>query len=179
MNQPEDRIWVALHQQVAYVRVQGRASFKISSALKQFGAAALESGCHTMLFDLAQCIGMDSTFMGVLAGVAGRLKREAGGTMALLNMTPRTRGLVSTLGLDQIARAYEAGAEPEEYADLLARSQQMTALPAGMEDRKDTTETMLQAHQELVKLDPQNLPRFKDVIAFLRDDLKKMESNPK
>ena len=35
-----------------------------------------------------------------------------------------------------------------------------------------TAETMLEAHENLVKLSPENLPKFKDVLTFLREDLK-------
>jgi anti-sigma B factor antagonist len=177
MSQPKDRIWVALNPPTAFIRVEGRGSFKISSALKEFGAAAVSAGCATLLFDLADCIGMDSTFMGVLAGMAGRLKREARGEIVLLNMTPRTRGLVATLGLDHIVQSFESGAAPERYAELLSQSQRMKSLDAGGESRREINVTMLQAHEDLVKINPENLPRFKDVLTFLREDLKKAESN--
>ena len=176
MSQPEDRIWVALDPPVGYVRVKGRASFKISSAVKEFGAASLGAGCTTLLFDLADCVGMDSTFMGVLAGMAGRLRRELRGEIVLLNMTPRTRGLVATLGLDEIVQAFEDGGTPERYVALLDKSQRMKALETGGETRRDINETMLRAHEDLVKLNPENLPRFKDVLTFLREDLKKSEA---
>lgn len=174
----DDKIWVAIYEHTAFARVQGRASFRISGALKQFGTAAMEAGCTLILFDMEHCVGMDSTFMGTLAGVASRLKRELGGDMVLLNMAPRTRGLVATLGLDQIVQAYETGITPEPYQALLTQSQQMVALEAGPEDRQTAARNILQAHEDLCAVDPRNLPRFKDVLAFLREDVKKAESSP-
>jgi hypothetical protein len=35
---------------------------------------------------------------------------------------------------------------------------------------------MLEAHENLVRLSPENLPKFKDVLAFLREDLKRPDS---
>jgi hypothetical protein len=31
----------------------------------------------------------------------------------------------------------------------------------------------LEAHENLVQVSPENLPRFKDVLTFLREDIKK------
>jgi anti-sigma B factor antagonist len=178
MAQVEDKVWVALHEDMAFVRVQGRASFKVSTALKRFGSVAVDARCKAMLFDMSQCVGLDSTFMGVLAGIATRLNEENGGRMILVNMSPRTRGLVATLGLDHVVSAYETGATPEQYAGALAQSQRMSVLEVGSESMRATAETMLMAHEELTHLSPDNLPRFKDVLAFLREDLKKAESPP-
>ena len=38
---------------------------------------------------------------------------------------------------------------------------------------------MLEAHENLVALSPENLPKFKDVLTFLREDLKNLNSNNK
>jgi hypothetical protein len=32
---------------------------------------------------------------------------------------------------------------------------------------------MLEAHEKLVEICPDNLPKFKDVLTYLRDDIKK------
>ena len=97
-----DKLWVAIQEETAFVHVQGRGSFKISSALKQFGNAMLENGCRHIILDMIDCVGMDSTFMGVLAGLAFRLKQLGGGEIIMVNLSLRTRGLLATLGLDQI-----------------------------------------------------------------------------
>ena len=40
----------------------------------------------------------------------------------------------------------------------------------------DVAETILEAHENLVELSPENLPKFKDVLTFIREDLKKKEA---
>lgn len=117
--------------------------------------------------------------MGVLAGLAARMKQRNGGLMILLNLAPRTRGLVATLGLDQVVRAYEPGQTPDELKGVAALSEGLSALQAGGEARAATTQTMIEAHENLVELSPENLPRFKDVLTYLREDLKrKTEGGP-
>lgn len=172
-EQPMDKLWVAIQEETAFVHVQGRGSFKISSALKQFGNAMLESGCRHIILDMIDCVGMDSTFMGVLAGLAFRLKQLGGGEIIMVNLSLRTRGLLATLGLDQIIQPQMVGTMSEKMQKVLAVSSKLLALDNPEETQAATTETMLEAHENLVQLSPENLPKFKDVLTFLRDDLKR------
>ncbi len=169
----DDRVWVTLHKELALVRVDGRGSFKVSTAIKEFGQAALQAGATTAVLDMGRCIGMDSTFMGVLAGWATRLRQRPGGRLVLINLTPRTRSLVATLGLDQIVQAYEAGPLPDDLRPVAALAEGLSVLESKGETQARTTETMIEAHENLVQLSSDNLPRFKDVLIYLREDLQK------
>jgi anti-sigma B factor antagonist len=176
--QSEDKVLVTLFRGVALVRVQGRGSFKISTALKQFGEAALAGGCSTAVVDLGACSGMDSTFMGVLAGIATRLKRQGSGDLYLLKLSPRTRHLVTTLGLSQIVCICEPGEEPEPLRKVLAETGELTSLQIAGSNTRETAQTMLEAHENLTDLLPDNRPRFKDVLTFLREDLQRKTEPP-
>ena len=177
IKQPEDRLSVAIVRRVALVRVEGRGSFKISTSLKDFIAATVDSGAETVVIDLAACLSMDSTFMGVLAGAAGRLRSKQRGPLVLVNLQPKTRTLIATLGLDQIVSAFDAGRTPAEYAPYFA-SADLESLPTGGESSKTQAETVLAAHETLVSMNPENAPRFKDVLVFLREDLKRKTESP-
>ena len=167
----EDKISVAIESRAALIRVEGRGSFKVSTSLKEFATTAMAGGAQTAVVDMTDCIGMDSTFMGVLAGVAGRLKGR-GGRMALVNLSPKTRALIATLGLDQIVAAFDEGQTPEEYRPFFG-AQPMRQLAPQSESKRMTAATMLEAHETLSNLTPENAPRFKDVLEFLREDLRK------
>jgi len=174
-EQPGDKLLVAIAKDTAFVRVQGRGSFKVSTAMKEFVAAAIERGCQRMILDMAECIGMDSTFMGVLAGLAVRLKAQADGRIIMLNLSLRTRGLLATLGLDQVIEPYMAGGTPEPLQALFpVTGEKLTSLDTLEGSSRATAETMLEAHEDLVRLAPDNLPKFKDVLTFLREDLKRL-----
>ena len=172
-NKTEDQLFVAVHRDTAFIRVRERGSFKVSKPLKNFGAAAIDQGVRRIVVDLAECIGMDSTFMGVLAGIAFRLRAMKNGELYIVNLSARTRGLLATLGLDQVAKPCMSGSTPEEFKPILEAANRMTAMEAGEETRKDTAEMMLEAHENLVELSPDNRPRFKDVLTFLRQDVHK------
>ncbi|MCX7007587.1 MAG: STAS domain-containing protein, partial [Kiritimatiellaeota bacterium] len=69
-----------------WVRVTGRGNFKLGPTLKAYGLSAIQRGCRCLLVDLQPCIAMDSTFMGVLAGLAMHLK-TCGGTVSVLRLS--------------------------------------------------------------------------------------------
>ncbi len=168
-----EQLSVAVHEQVAYVRLNDRGSFKISKALKQFGLQAIEQGVRAIVIDAEDCVGMDSTFMGVIAGLAFRLKKDRSGVVHMVNLSSRTRGLLATLGLDQLVQTAMQGALPEEFAPMLNQDDSMQHLQHDASTRQETAEMMLEAHENLVQVSPENLPRFRDVLTFLREDIRK------
>ena len=168
---------VAIHKGIGLVRVSGRGTFKVGSALKHFGMAAIDGKCSCILFDMSECVGMDSTFMGVLAGLGAELRRRSSGDIILVNLSEKTRGLMATLGLDQIVKAYMAGTEPKDIGALCPGDDVLDILAIGQESREDTARTMLEAHENLVEVSSENYPRFKDVLTFLREDVEKAASD--
>ena len=171
-----DRVLVSIQDDTAYIHVIGRGSFKVGGGMKQFGVASIERGCRQIVLDMAECTGMDSTFMGVLAGLAFRLKqRQDRGDIHIVNLSARTQGLLTTLGLDQVVETYMAGSTPEPFRDALATRDAIEEVPCEDDSRASTARTMLEAHQDLVNLSPENLSKFKDVLSFLREDLRKEE----
>jgi anti-anti-sigma factor len=174
---PSDQVFVAIAGNNAVVKVEGRGSFKVSASLKQFGDTILQKRISFMIVDMAHCIGMDSTFMGVLAGLGSRLKVHDG-RIALVNCTPRTRGLVATLGLDQLIQAYEMGKTPPAYTAILLGREPDKMLESVTGQDAATMRAMLDAHQNLVDLVPDNLPQFKDVLVFLREEIGRKSGGP-
>lgn len=161
---------VARQGATAYLRVLGRATFTVGPVLKQFGTAAIEDGCTRMVLDVSACEGMDSTFMGVLAGMATRLARQAGGKMLVLNVSDKLFEIMSTLGLDQLMACRRLGAAPLAAPPLTARS--LSPLTAVVADLQSTQHVMLEAHKNLAAVSAENQLRFKDVLTYLREDLK-------
>ena len=169
-----DVLLVATKGNAALIRVRGRGSFKAGPALKRFGTSAMGNGCRQFILDMGECTAMDSTFMGVLAGMAMRLKSE-GGSVIMMNLTPKTLTLLETLGLDRLLETYQAGCANDELTKRLGDALGMSVLDASVADRKVTLETMLAAHEDLVTALPDNLPKFKNVLAYLSADLKQFE----
>ncbi len=173
---PKDELLVAVRKCCALVKVNGRGSFKVGPTLKRFGAAAVEKGCDQIIFDMESCLAMDSTFMGVLAGLALRMQRERDtGRVVVMNLSPKTAALLETLGLDRLVECHEIGKLPPELSTCLAGILDLEDLPSSADAARDSLETMLEAHQNLVEIAPENLLRFRDVISYLDQDIKNLE----
>ncbi|MDA0322950.1 MAG: STAS domain-containing protein [Verrucomicrobia bacterium] len=160
-------IRVALYAGHALVCIKGRGTYKVSSSLKRFAATAIDQGITEFVVDMHDCDHMDSTFMGVLAGVALRLQRVGSGNVRMINLLPSAQEALRTVGIDDLLVACEATQiGPGLFATCRERDgeqlEEATASDGG------TLETMLQAHEDLVAASPDNAAQFTDVITFLK-----------
>mgnify|MGYP003889460409 CR=1 FL=1 len=81
---PEPPISVGVFDGFSWIRCEGKGSFLNSSILKSFADQRLAAGERSLVVDLSACTGMDSTFMGTLAGIAARLSAlDEGGTLQI------------------------------------------------------------------------------------------------
>lgn len=168
---PSSAIQVGYSEQVVWIRVEGRGSFQNSSGVKEFARQMMDRGYRTFVVDLKECSMMDSTFMGTLAGVALRLNQlDPGnpGRVHIINIQERNVDLLRNLGLDQL---FDMEGSTVDHSQVPEYQDGLESI--GQEDKQKRTETMLDAHQALVEADRGNLPKFKDVLDFLRQDLKK------
>ena len=165
----------AVVDDTAYIIVRVRATFKISPAFKQFCVAMMESGVKCLVLDMQDCSGMDSTFMGVVAGLANRLRRQDG-TVMMINLSPHLRGLIETLGLDHLVEAYNQGCGQISMDEMLSSCH---PVPMDIKLASDdvNAETMLDAHETLVRLLPENEEKFRDVLHYLREELVTSRAN--
>jgi anti-anti-sigma factor len=147
--------------------VDGKGSFQNSPALKEFSKQMLERGSRHFVVDLQNCPVMDSTFMGTLAGIALRLREHSDGSLLVRNANERNSDLLSNLGLNNL---FDVESKASETTSEVVGS---TPLAADRAVRRiDQAECMIEAHEALVNADPENLTRFKDVLEYLKQDLR-------
>ena len=168
MEQSNDDLQAAITNGIVFIRVIGRGSFKVAAPLKQFVAkVASQRPISTVVIDLEKCVGMDSTFMGVLAGLAGRLKKTSQ-MLELINLSEKNAQLLKTLGVDQVLSFYQnAHGHPRT-------AQETESLPTDQASKKELAETALQAHEKLAQISEGNLPKFKRVIELLKEDVDRL-----
>lgn len=144
------------------VRIEGRASFANSGGLRDFFAAMFKHGRKSFVVDFLNCTGMDSTFLGVLAGAALELRRQQPpGTLTLVRVAERNLELLRNLGLHRLATV-EAGDFPMGFHGG------NTGLDTRARSEIESARLMLEAHENLVAADQANAAKFQDVLAFLR-----------
>jgi len=177
-------ISVAAADNQVYVRVAGRGTFQNGQPLRRFAQDMLSRGCRQFHVDLADCQGMDSTFLGVLAGIGLKLQQAHKGQLFVRNVSPRNMELLQTLGLDALFNVDSASRE--KAAQLIPPAAQFQKLPDSEigEIRKplnkdDTADLMLEAHDNLIRADQRNVARFKDLTRILREDVEKRSSSKK
>ena len=162
------QILVGCNEKVVCIRVRGKGSFQNSVGVKQFAVAMIQRGHREFVVDLAECPVMDSTFMGTLTGVALKLRGLGSGHLHVIHPNERNSSLLRGLGLDQILDLAD-----DEITDGVGYDESIpnSAADNDSEQRRQTAETMLAAHQALIDADPENLSRFKDVLDYLKQDL--------
>jgi anti-sigma B factor antagonist len=165
----QSSIQVGVNGSVVWVRVAGRGSFLNSGSLKEFAREMVNRGYREFVFDLEECVMMDSTFMGTMAGMALRLKELGQGRLHVIHCGERSRELLSGLGLDQIFDIQAHGTEAPECEALTPANGE--PLEKSATAKREQAGTMLEAHQALCQAAPKNLTRFKDVIEYLKQDL--------
>jgi anti-sigma B factor antagonist len=150
------------------VKVEGKGSFQNSPAFKEFAKEMLERGHRNFIVDLDGCPVMDSTFMGTLAGLALRLREYGDGALLVRNVNDRNSDLLRNLGLNNLfeieSKSAGTGTEPTVEAAPLKPGEPL--------DRSDHAAYMIEAHEALVDAAPENLARFKDVLEYLKQDLR-------
>ena len=155
----------------ACLKIAGRANFSFSPDFKTLLTELNQKGYHRFVIDLSECVLMDSTFLGVLAGYGIKLN-QAGAPdqrgIELLNANARVTELLENLGA----------------LHLFKTTSGVLPLPEGIQARtpqsinpshEEITRTSLEAHQTLMAVNPENVDRFKDVTKFLAEDLKTLE----
>ena len=125
----------------------------------------VERGHRVFVIDLADCSVMDSTFMGTLAGLALRLRESGDGSLLVCNVNERNADLLRNLGLNNLFAV-------ESKADLADQPSTESALSDDKLSRLDHAACMIEAHEALVDADPENFARFKDVLEYLKQDLR-------
>jgi anti-sigma B factor antagonist len=163
----QSSILVGVNGPAVWVRVEGKGNFLNSGNLKEFAQEMVNRGYREFIFDLEHCAMMDSTFMGTMAAVALRLRELGQGHLHVIHAGDRSRELLSGLGLDQIFDIHSNGATAPECEEMKEEARDGAAA-----DKRLRAATMLEAHEALCAAVPENLSRFKDVLDYLKQDLR-------
>lgn len=149
----------------SWIRCEGKGTFLNSPQVKQFGEAETLAGVLLLVIDLESCTGMDSTFMGTLAGLATRL-RERRGEVHITSVDEKNEQLLEDLGLDYLMTVH-----PQEAIWAGYEVQIRQSLELGLETSsllgEDLKRHVLDCHQILGNLQESNREKFSTVIEQL------------
>jgi anti-anti-sigma regulatory factor len=173
MSPPAAKIFVSVGEKFACVKIVGRANFTSSIDFKTLMDELLQTGYAWFVLDLTECALMDSTFLGVLAGLGLKINGpQADGserTLEFFNPNARIVELLENLGVLHLFKItkgeikYPEKTEPRELTPATA-------------SREEVKLTCLEAHKTLMEINPQNVSRFRELTQFLAEDLKKLKA---
>ena len=145
------------------VRIDGRACFQNSPCLRDFFSELLKQGRTHFVLDFQQCASMDSTFLGVLAGVALELRKKSpAGSIVLARVAARNLELIRNLGLHRLLTV-DSGQSTVNFENC------RDALQCKNHTELENARLVLEAHENLVSVDEANRTKCQDVLAFLRN----------
>lgn len=155
-----------VHNKGVYtIIVEGRANFDYGLALRDF-AKNMDHDFTAIAIDLRNCLGMDSTFMGIMAMIGLKAKKN-NVQVEILNADEANKYLLEGLGLDKLFTfankdtcniCDEAIAPDTDASSLLTKA-----------------ETVVDAHRTLTRIDKENIPKFEKVIEFAQEDVDKLK----
>ena len=164
---------VLVGKNFACIKICGRANFSCSPDFKTLLNELAQKGFRHFIIDLGECVLMDSTFLGVLAGFGMKLNPHGAPAergIELHNATARVSELLENLGT---AHLFKTTTGPLQLPADVKTSTPESIHPT----HEQIARTSLEAHQTLMAMNPENVARFKDVTQFLAEDLKSLEKS--
>ncbi|HAM72365.1 MAG TPA: hypothetical protein DCM86_12040 [Verrucomicrobiales bacterium] len=172
MTDSTTSLYYAVTECVAWIRVQGRANCIVGVDFMTLMKELASKGHRSFTLDLRECILMDSSFLGTLAG----LEQEVGidnlksghHRVELAGANQRVADLIENLGLHEyFILSRELPAFPEQWIPVPPSSARNSRLLC--------SKMSLDAHEVIVRLNPANESKFRDVVEFLKEDVKRLE----
>ena len=172
VSKPGGTLKVAIFDQVVWIKISGRAIFASSLDLKNVVTELWQRGYRRFVIELCDCIIMDSTFLGVLAGIGLKFveanQKGDKASVEIANPTARISDILENLGVAHLFNVITTANPQADKFEPLSREGDGAS-------RVEVTRNCLEAHQILMDLNPANVNKFKDVTQFLAEDLKKLE----
>jgi anti-sigma B factor antagonist len=173
MASPSATLFICAHDHAAIIRISGRANFSCSVHFKTVVNELYNRGSERFILDLGECATMDSTFLGVLAGLALKLsenhEKPAKPALEIYKPNVRVLDLLDNLGISHFFTRIES-------PPVLGGGFNLAAPAETPASKEELSKTCLEAHQTLMAVNPENVPKFKEVTQFLAEDLKKSKS---
>ena len=155
---------VSAYSDPVVVQVNGKANYLNCNAFREFIEKVITGGSRKLFIDFEDCKGMDSTFLGILAGTAIQLRKLSPvGELIVGNLSERNYELICNLGLQNLLTISKDQTAASKTFDALKNQE--------VSDAKN----ILKAHEDLTAADQENAGKFQDVISFLRNQVNKQE----
>ena len=150
---------VAVNDNQASVKVSGRATFECCEDLKKFCNKMLELKKSPLIFEMKDCKGMDSTFMGTLTQFSLTAMKQKT-VIEMSNIGLENKKNLESIGLIKMFTFTETEELKDNFEDL---------------EKSDITQdqhqaNVLNAHEVLIEVHEPNRAEFQDIVTFLKEN---------
>jgi anti-anti-sigma regulatory factor len=168
---PDSDIDWAKFEDFSWIRCSGKGNFLTSPHVKACAEHCLAHGARCIVVDLSACSGMDSTFMGMLAGLAMRLtKQTGGGRLEIADSGEKNLASLEDLGLDAFMEINPSGALWNSCKEeIRSKLDPWAKEPTSLHDRG---KLVLEAHKTLSATSAENAKKFENVVNLLEKEIK-------
>lgn len=150
-----------------YVQASGLANMKNAPLLDALFQSEANNDLQMICVDLAQCTGMDSTFMGLLVGTSSTMKANSH-RLVVVNPSELCSKLLDMLGVSEVLPVLPRCQAPEvTFVELGEGVMAVGAL--------QRMEVIRRAHHALAGVNDANHAKFATFIAALEADLAKLK----
>lgn len=148
---------------ILYITAKGHVTARFCAQLKEFVAEHLEEGqtVTEAYLEMKDCTYMDSTFIGVIAGINKQLKKKLGKKLHLQNIQKSCMDLFNSMSLTSLLDFLEKPVVfplQSESTDSLIMTK---------------PEDIIEAHENLIELSDDNKKKFTLLNQILNDSYKK------
>ena len=146
-----------------YVCVKEKASYMNCNPLRTFLHEKVKEGYRFYVIDFQNCPSMDSTFLGILVGLALQLRKlEVTGKLTLINLVGRNLETVQNLGIHKIATV---------SSNYVSNTKELESLNHHSNHEEANPEIIYKAHKTLLELNEKNSRVFRDVVNYLEQKI--------
>ncbi len=141
-----------------------------SPLMKAFGDERIDGGERKIVVDLDECSGMDSTFMGTLAGMASRMTAK-GGVLQIAGAGERNRRSLEDLGLDFLMEIEPPTAIWRDKLDEIREDLNEVKSVSAALNQGQRAKHVLEAHEVLSNVNDRNAREFANVVGMLKEQV--------
>ena len=145
-----------------YCRVVGIGNMNNCAPFQAFSLHMQERGYRQFILDFSTCEGLDSTFLGILLGIAvGRGSGTA--EVVVVNASVSVRRILHEVGIDHLV---DVCRDDVQLPDVpLTRLDPIEYAP------EKKIDMVLEAHENLCRIDGENSRRFGEFLDLLKGEL--------
>ncbi len=159
--QPPGKIWVADHNGVYVIKMEGDVRLTLCVSFDQFieDMFSRDDFC-SIVFDLTNAELVDSTTLGLMAKISIRADKYKGLKPSILSSSKSMRRLLESMGFEEIFDIIDSEATAQDGDTCECEC-------VGSED--ETRKKVLEAHKALMSLNEKNKETFQDLVKSLEN----------